>query len=572
MSPFPESRRIVFVGLALAALAVALFLPALRAPFCGLDDPAYVTQNPQVRAGLTGPGIAWAFSTVYAANYHPLAWLSHMLDVDLFGAGPKGPHLVNILLHAANAALLFLLLHASTGSTWRSAFVAALFAVHPMHVEAVVWIAERKELLCAFFSLLALRAHLRHVQNPGTTAGWPVAALMAAALLAKPMAVTLPFVMLLLDRWPLGRMQAGMKSLLLEKVPLFALSALCCAVTVFAQSRGKALALDLRDFPLHERLASVVTAYAAYLGKLAWPADLAIYYPFNDFSFHPGETAAAAALIAAISFVAWRTRRVQPWTAFGWLFFLGTMVPVIGLVRVGEQFIADRYTYIPYIGLFVAVVWSAPGLAGRFRLGRTPVIAAGVPVILLLGAASLMQLTLWRSNETLLRHAISVTEGNWLIENLLGLELESQGRADEARLHFAESIRINPLYDAARDNLARAYAREGRAGEALEQIEKLLMIHPDSAEIHNNAGILLDVSKRYDEAEKHFLEALRIKPGDPGTLSNLATHYRAVGRNDDAVLTLQELLRRNPGDGNARRQVEEMVGKKRGEQGRGSAR
>jgi protein O-mannosyl-transferase len=439
-------RLSLALGAALALLTLAAWLPALGNGFVNLDDPYYVTAQPHVLPGITRAGLAWAATAKVASNWHPLTMLSHMLDCQLFGLDPAGHHATSLLLHLANVLLLFEVLRRMTGAAGRSAAVAALFAVHPTHVESVAWVAERKDVLSALFWILAMGAWARYARRPSSGRYLLVALLMILGLMAKPMVVTLPFALLLLDVWPLGRLHLGWKRLAIEKLPLLALSAASSLITLRYQQTSLA-PLDVVPWSL--RAANALVSYVAYLGKLFLPRDLAVFYPIP--LAIPGWRAAGAALllVALTALAVWRARR-EPWLLTGWLWFLGTLVPVIGLVQVGRQAMADRYTYIPSIGLFLAVVWSVAELA---RARRAVLATAAVVVILALAAITRVQVGYWSDSATLFRHALAATgDGNYLAHIGLGKALMGEKDWDGAAEQFRAVLARYP------------YMREARAG------------------------------------------------------------------------------------------------------------
>ncbi len=490
--PEEVRARPVLPAVLLAALVFAAFAPVSGFHFLVYDDYSYITNNAVVREGLTAPGLSWAFTTFRSANWHPLTWLSHMLDVELFGLDAGPHHLVNLLFHLANTLALFLVLRGMTAATWRSFVAAALFAIHPLHVESVAWVAQRKDVLSAFFLLLALAAYLRYVRRPGPGRYVVVAGCFVAALLAKPMAVTLPFLLLLLDWWPLGRMTAddarpglpaNLPKLALEKVPLVALSGLSCAVTVVAQRAGGALDTAI---PLWVRLQNALLAYAAYLGKAVWPASLVILYPHPGASVSAAKVAAAGLLLALLTAAAVRLAGRRPHLLAGWLWYLGTLVPVIGLVQVGTQAMADRYTYIPLVGIFVAVTWEANGLRERLRLRSLyPAVTAGLVLGALLVVACI-QVRCWRNSVTVFRHAVALTANNWVAHIDLGWALEQEGNLDEAMLHYREAIRIAPGHPYAHNNLGYLLALRGRTGEAIAHFREALRLSPGYTRARRN--------------------------------------------------------------------------------------
>ena len=449
------------MGAGLALLTLAVYLPVLAHGFIRFDDPYFVTRNPRVQAGLTWEGIAWAFQAVVASNWHPFTLLSHMLDCELFGMDPLGHHLTSLLLHTASVVLLFEALRRMTGSTWRSAAVAALFAIHPPHVESVAWIAERKDVLSGFFWMLTLLAWERYVRQPSPKRYAAVALALAAGLLSKPMVVTLPFVLLLLDVWPLRRGIRGK-----EKLPLFALSAATCVATLIAQSGTIHLA---SRFPMELRFANAVLSYVAYLGKTLFPTRLAVFYPMPT-EFPAWKVAGAALLLAALTLLALRAPR---YVTVGWLWFLGTLVPVIGIVQVGGQSMADRYLYLPSIGLFLIAAWGVPR--------RAVWIPAWIPILLALAITTRLQLRHWQDSETLFRHAVAVTERNFV-----------------AHLH-----------------LAQIYAESGERGPALDHFRATLEIRPGMWQAQASLGNTLRRWGRPDKALPHLRNAVRLRPQDP---------------------------------------------------------
>lgn len=508
-------------ALVLAAVVVLVWLPAARLPFISLDDPDYVSDNPHVAAGLTWPGVEWAFTTVHASNWHPLTWLSHLLDATLFGPGPLGPHSVNLALHAANAALLLLLLQRLTGAFWRSALVAALFALHPLRVESVAWVSERKDVLCAFFFLLTLHSYFNYTTATRHRVVWyaTALALFALGLLSKPMLVTLPCVLLLLDVWPLERVPRGFKSLVVEKIPFFLLSAASCFATYHAQQLGGAVR-TLEGLPLGARLANAIFSVARYVGLSFHPDDLAIYYP------HSGNTPAffvllVAALLAAGAVQSFRRVRSEPHAFVGFFWFLGMLVPVIGLVQVGSQSMADRYTYLPSIGFFIALVW---GLAARVENIRWQKSAAIVVVLAALTVSAVLtraQLGRWRDSETLFRHTLAVTRNNFVAHYNLGSTLLTLGRADEAIEQFEKTLALHPRYAEAHVDLGNALLQKARPLDAVARYQQALALAPNLANAHYNLGTTLLQLGRLDEALPALERAAALQPQAPKIPLNL---------------------------------------------------
>jgi Flp pilus assembly protein TadD len=534
--------------LVLAVLVLAVYLPVGGHGFLIYDDNGYVTENRRVLAGLSPESVAWAFSDLGATgNWHPLTWLSHMLDVQLFGLRPGAHHLVNLGLHAANALLLFGLLLALTGARWRSLFVAALFAVHPLHVESVAWIAERKDVLSTFFGLASLLAYLRYARAPGARRYAVVVVLFTLSLMAKPMLVTLPALLLLLDFWPLNRFGAGARRLLLEKVPLLAVSLAFAAVAFVAQARSASLgALGGATLPL--RLANAATAYLTYLARTLWPVDLAVFYPYP---LHPPpgwQVAAALLVLAALTALTLLARPRFPFLPVGWLWFVVGLLPVIGLVQVGGQALADRYTYVPLTGLFVIVAWGGSAFAGGNAVRAR--LAAGVAALLVVGLAvvAAIQVRYWADDVSLFGRTLAVTGDNWPIEDNMGLALLKLGRTAEAVSHFRNALRINPTDGKAYLSLGAALSGLGAERESRFAYEQALRFGQQSAEAHYNLGVLLAGQGNAGEAERHYREAIRIDPGLADAYNNLAMIDYARGDYGEAEALLSRALQLNPRD------------------------
>lgn len=545
------------LALLLALVTLLAYLPVREAGFVVYDDPDYVTESPLVQAGLTWPGVRWAFTTWHVSNWHPLTWLSHMADCELFGLQAGAHHLVNVLFHAANAALLFVLLWRLTGASWASALVAALFAWHPLRVESVAWVSERKDVLSLFFALLTLLAYVRYVRTlgvPGAKAGRLLVlavALFALGLLAKPMLVTLPFVLLLLDWWPLTRIPdhrlsvaAGLP-LVGEKWPFFLLSAASCVVTFLAQRAASVLTLE--QCPPGLRLGNALLAVGQYLRDTLWPWHLALLYPLPK-SLPLLPVAAAGLALAGCSWLAWRGRRTQPWLLVGWLWFLGTLVPVIGLVQVGLQGRADRYTYLPHIGLFIAVVFGLRELALRWRIPPVcQAVAAGLVLAACLGLTE-RQIRFWRDSETVFVRSLTVSPGNSLAHINLGVALQQQGRRAEALAEYQAALRLDPTRVQVHNNLAILLDEMDRNDEALAAYQEALRLNPQAPLAHCNLGGLLAKLGRFDEALSHYAEAARLAPDDPRPQALMGRAELRRGNSVVAAVHFRDALRRNPND------------------------
>ena len=551
------------ICLLLVFITVLVYWPVRHAEFIVFDDPDYIANNSHVQAGLTWAGVKWAFTTWSASNWHPLTWLSLMLDTSLFGASADTAHLVNILFHAANVALLFLLLFRATNKLWPAAFVAALFAWHPLHVESVAWVSERKDVLSTFFGLLSLLAYVRYVEKSkdeysNFKAGYAWAILFfALGLLAKPMLVTLPFVMLLLDFWPLERFQSHFTnrpdtqhatrntSLLFEKVPFFILSAGSCIITFFAQ-RGEAV-MSFEQRPLGLRLANAAVAYIVYLAKTVWPVNLAVIYPLPH-EFPPWQVIAAVLLLAAITVFSWSMRRNAPYLLVGWLWFLGTLVPVIGIVQVGGQALADRYTYIPLIGIFIAIAWRAVDLKARFRVDTAFASATAGVVLVAFAFATERQLTFWENSEKLFRHALDITKANGIAHVNLGVALEQQHRREEALGEYRKALEFGPGLFQAHNNLANVLAEMGDRDDAAREYEEALRLNPNAATAHLNFGRLLSDMGQFDAAMREYNKAERLAPDDYRLQYQTGKTLLRHGDGAEAVKHLRAAVQMYPND------------------------
>jgi tetratricopeptide (TPR) repeat protein len=512
------------------------------------DDPTYVTENPMVSRGLSLQGIGWAFGAGRASNWHPLTWISLMLDVSLFGLQPGALHVVNVLLHAANGVLLLLLLRRLTGALWPSAMVAGLFALHPMHIESVAWIAERKDVFSTLFGLLTILAYAAWTRQP--TRGRYAAALVlfALGLMAKPMLVTWPFVLLLLDHWPLRRTAAvPRRRLLLEKLPFLALSLGSSAITFLVQRAGGAVQ-DTTRYPLVSRLANAVVSLAEYAWKAVWPHPLAFFYPYPT-SVPVLKTALALAFLVLVTAAALRARRLLPQGLVGWLFYLGTLVPVIGLVQVGNQRMADRYTYVPYIGLFVALVFC---LAERFSAteqGRRGLLAAALATLSILAVLTSQHVRVWKDSVPLYEHAIAAVPDNHPAHLNLGTVLYFQGRATEAVAHFREVVRILPQWGVGYHNLGAALIGTGPVDEAERNLAESVRLMPTRADYRVDYATALRKQGKNEDARSQLQEALRLNPADERARRALAqTQLDAGGDDETQVRQYQDAIRLDPND------------------------
>ena len=544
------------------ALALALFLGTLAAyagvsghDFVGYDDPIYVTDNQIVQRGLTGEGLRWAFTATHASNWHPLTWLTHMLDVQLFGLDAGRHHLVSVALHAVNALLLFLFLRTTTRRTWPSFLAAALFAWHPLRVESVAWVAERKDVLAGLFWMLTLSAWVRYARRPAAGTYLVVLASFALGLLAKPMLVTLPFVLLLLDHWPLRRAERGLGRLVREKLPLFALAALSCVVTLIVQRRGGAVA-PLDEIDLALRAQNALAALGTYLLQTVWPAGLACFYPHPALVADEPRTAlllpalASGVVLVVLAVLAVRAARRRPYLLVGLLWTLGTLVPVIGLVQVGLQSHADRYTYLPLIGVALALAFGTAELArarpGRpaWRRGVVGVAAAALAACL---ALTLRQVETWRDSFALWERALAVTDRNWIAHANLGQVLVDQEEYERAVDELRAAVLVLPHYTDGHNNLGLALLHAGRPAEAEASLERALVIDPDHPEARNNLGIAKLRLERPEEALREFRGAVERAPEYTSALVNLGLLLSQTGADAESVRHLQRAWELEPG-------------------------
>jgi Tfp pilus assembly protein PilF len=512
----------VVLCLLLVVVTLALYNSTSSHPFVNYDDDRYITDNLHVRAGLTWDSVRWAFTSFDEANWHPLTWLSHELDCQLFKLNPAGHHYTNVLLQSVNVVLLFLVLEWATGFTWRSLLVALLFAVHPVNVESVAWVAERKNLLSMMFLLLGLAAYGRYVRRPHIKAYLPVAVLFACGLMAKPMVITFPFILLLWDYWPLQRMGVAraerrrFASLALEKLPLFALCAGSAVITMLAQSEGGAVR-SVREFPFADRLGNAVVAYARYLLDMVWPARLAPMYPYSAQGLAPWQVALAAALIAAITILVIRYRKHR-YLPVGWFWFLGTLVPMIGLVQVGAQAMADRYAYLSFVGLFIIVCWGAADLSECQRVPKSWLAVATLAVLVCLSSLTYRQLSFWKDNVTLWQHTLNVTKQNFVAEDNLGGALLAEARVEPAMIHFRRAVQINPGDPVGNLNLAAYDQQHGKLQESITLYQGVLRMTPDyrlRATVFSNLGSAYRNLHQYDLAQQSYEQALQLVAGTP---------------------------------------------------------
>jgi protein O-mannosyl-transferase len=542
-------RPDLLILFSLAVMTSAIYAQVIGHQFIAFDDNRYIEENPMVNRGVTLAGFAWAFTTFHAANWHPLTWIAHMVDSQLFGMNAGGHLLVNALIHVANTLLVFWFLLRTTHARWPSALVAALFALHPLHVESVAWAAERKDTLSTFFGLLSLIAYVGYTTSPSPKRYAFVAVMLALGLMAKPMLVTWPFVMLLLDYWPLRRFDINSRSelgarvwpLVWEKLPLFILVAVSAVITFVAQSHAGAVQGFTR-LPIESRLSNALVSYAKYFLLTFWPHDLAIYYPYAAAGIPAWQIIGAAFLLIGITAFCFLQRKERPYLFVGWLWFLGTLVPVIGLVQVGEQAMADRYFYVPSIGLFVALVFGLADVA-KTR-GFVPWLSAATVSVVLLVLATLTnaQIDRWSDSFTLFKHALAVTPPNAPIENSLGYALRRSGRYDEGAAHFEKALQIKPNDYLSLLNVGVARLHQGRLLEAIEYSRAAIRLQPDAPKGHHLLGMALAKQNRNEDALDELRRAAELAPQDADIRNDLGTVLIQLGRIPEAIDQLHEAL------------------------------
>lgn len=600
----PEKRNVILC-LLLVVATLALYNPVNRHPFVNYDDDRYITENPHVHNGLTWRTITWAFTATEQGNWHPLTWLSHALDYQLFHQNPAGHHLTSLLIHAANAVLLFLFLMYATRRLGPSLFVAALFALHPINVESVAWVAERKNVLCTFFFFATLIAYCWYARQPDWRRYLVFAGLFVLGLMSKPMVITLPFVLLLLDYWPLGRIRGGradataapLSKLVVEKLPLIALSAASAVITMQAQRAGGAMR-STAQFSLAVRLENAVMAYAMYLWKMIWPSHLSPIYPHPGDSLAGWQVGTSALVLLAVTAVALKFR-ARRYLLTGWLWFLGTLVPVIGLVQVGDQAMADRYAYIPLVGIFIMIAWRIADLADSKQIGLVVRVIPAACVLLALSFATNRQLGYWSSNYDLWTHAVAVTGRNFIAQDNLGGALLWLGKTDEAYLHFQAAAEINPLDPMSRSNLGAYLQEHGHMAEAIEKYNRVitltsdpgllaatyanlgaayrklgedekartsydqaLQLNPNQYNAYLGLGELLEKQSRLDDAISNYSKAVELRPTDTGFLL-LGRALERTGRRSEALAAYQAALKLSPEMPEAQHAVDALSGSTR---------
>jgi tetratricopeptide (TPR) repeat protein len=587
--PLPTSdkpRAILAICAGLVAMIWAVYGQTLRADFVNYDDNTYIYENPGIVGGLSWRGIAWAFTHTYSSNWHPLTWISHMLDCQLYGLKASGHHFTNVLLHSATTVMLFIVLRGVTGARWRSAFATVLFAVHPLHVESVAWISERKDVLSGLFFVLTLGAYVRYARRPSIKAYLLVAFLFGLGLMSKSMLVTMPFVLLLVDFWPLRRFTASSSTrrLLAEKIPLGILATASCVATLIAQN---GVISRIEQLPVSWRVTNAFVSYVLYIGQMIWPTRLAPFYPHLQSEIQTWQVALSILLVCSITLAALILCETRPYVLTGWLWYAGMLVPVIGIIQVGLQAHADRYTYLPQIGLYLVVVWGVADIASQSRLGRQISTISAVVAVVIFTWLAWLQTTYWHDSERLWKRALAVTEHNDVAhillgdifmrrgqvtkavsefraalqvrpdssyaEDYLGMALFRGGQIDEAIDHLKAALRLMPDHPTAHFDLANAFFQKGDLDAAITQYQQELLLkppdirggftQPDYAATHYNLANCYVRNGDFQLAIKEYKEALELSPRNPGVHNNLAVALLQIGKTQEAVAQWEEVLR-----------------------------
>jgi protein O-mannosyl-transferase len=540
-------RNNLLLCMVLVLITLLVYGQVRKYDFIVWDDPLYVTRNLNVQAGFHWESIRWAFTTNHAAIWFPLTWLSHMLDYRLYGLSPAGHHLTNLFWHLLNGLLLFRILQSMTREIWPSFSVAILFAIHPLHVESVAWVAERKDVMSAFFWLLTTWFYLRYVRVPLVKNYIPVAVGLGLGLMVKPMLVTLPFALILLDVWPLRRVQTYRSwiPLLREKIPLFVLVLLSIILTIWAQHSVSAI-VSLDSKPMSLRIENAIISYGTYLYKFFWPVGLSVFYPYPDSPFSLWKLGITSIILGGLSWFAWHSRHRFPYVLTGWLWFLGTLVPVIGIVQVGGQTLADRFTYIPSIGFFIIIAWGIKDFLSIHPSYRGSLVFACTSAVIVLSTLCYIQVQQWKDSITLFQHALSVQENNSLAHGCLGAALIQRQNPKQAEKHLIRALELNPRYPEALNDLGTILFEKGMYPEAVTRFSSALTLNPNYAEAHNNLALTLTHMNRFPEAIEHYKIAISLNLRSPNTLNNLGVALAQIGRFEDAKPYFRQALTIQP--------------------------
>jgi tetratricopeptide (TPR) repeat protein len=556
----------IFICLGLVLLVVVPFQQTVGFGFVSYDDVIYIIGNKNLEKGFVWSSVSWAFTNLFAMNWHPLTWLSLMLDFKLYGTNAGGYHLTNVLLHLANTLLLFYILRRMTGKSWQSGFVAALFAVHPLHVESVAWVMARKDVLSTMFWLLTIGAYAEYVKYPSPRRYLWVAGAFILGLMSKPMLVTLPVVLLLLDFWPLRRIQSstirGNLHLLLEKVPLMVLSVAVSVITFYAQGNSGAMEpLNLKSITLMDRILNAVVSYGGYVGNMLQPVNLACFYPYRT-SFPMSIVLPSVLFLVAMFILSLRYIRTAPYLVMGWLWYLITLLPVIGIIQVGGQAMADRYTYIPLIGLFIIIAWGIPDLLKENPFHRIIISVAAGATLLIFTILTYNQAGVWKDSRTLFEHALEVTDGNFVAHNNLGSYFFSRDRFDEAADQFSKAVKIIPDAEYYQNNLGSALAKLKRYDEAISCFSRAIEINHRFAKPYTNIAYIHFLAGHYEKALEYYRKALELQSGDPVAENNVALMLIYLGKDDEAIVYLKSAIRHKPDFATARNMLAVLLVKK----------
>jgi Tfp pilus assembly protein PilF len=533
----------LFICILVSAAILVVYWPVQHYDLISLDDIDYITENPYVKAGLTWDSFSWAMKDIHTGYWHPLTWFSHMLDYQLFRSRVGGHHWTNVIFHIANSILLYVVLKRMSGSVWKSALVAALFAVHPLNVESVAWVSERKTVLCTFFWFLGMWSYAYYVERPTPYRYCLILMTFSLGLMSKPMIVTFPFTLLLLDYWPMGRLTSWkmFSRLLFEKIPLFILAAIVGIATFLSSFHGD-VTISIDKLPLVDRMANAVVSYAKYLGKMFWPENLAVFYPYSR-EFGSFQIIGSVLLLSVISCLAIFLAHKYRYALMGWLWYLGTLVPVIGLIQVGKQAMADRYAYIPMIGLFIIIAWGIPDLLRGWPRRKIIFVISSVAVISGLMICTVLQVRYWQNGVTLFEHALRATDMNSRAHYNLGIALTDMGKFKEAVYHFAYAMRLEPEYAGPYGYMGIALAMQGKTDEAVVYYQEALRMKQDDETTHNNLGVALAGKGKFDEAIVHFQQALRIRPDYTHANRNMAGALARLGKQEEAISYYEKALK-----------------------------
>ncbi len=569
-----DRQKQVILMLLLVIMVLGVYWPVQNFEFVNYDDQLYITENYRIQTPVTSKSILDAFMDIHTGNWHPLTMLSHLLDWQLFGVNAGGHHWTSLIIHVFNTVLLFLLFQILTGALWRSAFIAALFAIHPINMESVAWIAERKNVLSTFFWILTMLCYVWYVKAPGWTRYLTVLICFIFGLMCKPMLVTLPFVLLLLDFWPLNRMtilagqnqsagsvqKARTSFLILEKIPLLMVSAFFIGITIYTQKIGNVF-YNPHELPLFDRLANIVFSYGLYIKKLFFPTDLSVFYPFHPIPVW--QVVLVLFILISATIMACKYFKKYPYLIVGWFWYLGTLIPVIGFIQVGRQSMADRYAYVPFIGLFIILAWTVPQIFAKLRYSKiyASILAIGFIVILMISSYS--RVSIWQNTRTLFEDALKINSTNYFAYNVLGVEEANLGRNGKALSYYYVSLKMNPQYEQAYNNAGNAFLKLGKHQDAYNCYQKAISINSKLAIAYHNIGVLFAINNKADEAVINFEKALKITPDDINTHMSMGNLLLSKGNLEDAMLHFEKVINLNPRNTESRKRLGQILNMKR---------